>query len=224
MEATTQEAMVEGCYTLLVNYTVECQIKYATCNLLGGALTWWNSQVRTVGHDAAYGMPWKTLMKMMTKNYCPRREIKKLETELWNLVVKDVFKKVKRYAGGLPDSIQGSVMASKPTKLQEAIELARKNHAHPPYKRQNVARAYTVGPGEKREYVGTLPLYNKCKFHHNGSWAAKNQGHYHSECPKLKNQNYGIQTGNGEAYERAYALGGGETDEDPNNIADDIDA
>ncbi|GKE90708.1 hypothetical protein Tco_1571803, partial [Tanacetum coccineum] len=24
-------------------------------------LTWWNSHVKTVGHDAAYGMPWKTL-------------------------------------------------------------------------------------------------------------------------------------------------------------------
>ncbi|GJZ34175.1 hypothetical protein Tco_0579611 [Tanacetum coccineum] len=32
------------------------------------ALTWWNSHVKTVGHDAVYGMPWKTLKKMMTKN------------------------------------------------------------------------------------------------------------------------------------------------------------
>ncbi|GJX95915.1 hypothetical protein Tco_0351713 [Tanacetum coccineum] len=39
------------------NCTVECQIKYATCTLLGSALTWWNSHVKTVGHDAAYGMP-----------------------------------------------------------------------------------------------------------------------------------------------------------------------
>ncbi|GKB86399.1 hypothetical protein Tco_0958671, partial [Tanacetum coccineum] len=37
------------------NCIVECQVKYATCTLLGGALTWWNSHVRTVGHDAAYG-------------------------------------------------------------------------------------------------------------------------------------------------------------------------
>ncbi|GKC34312.1 hypothetical protein Tco_1046696 [Tanacetum coccineum] len=35
-----------------------------------------------VGHDAAYGMPWKTLKKMMTDKYCPRGEIKKLEIEL----------------------------------------------------------------------------------------------------------------------------------------------
>ncbi|GKD45044.1 retrovirus-related pol polyprotein from transposon TNT 1-94, partial [Tanacetum coccineum] len=38
---------------------------------------------------------------------------------------------------------------------------------------QNVARAYVDGPGEKREYAGTLPLCNKCKFHHNGACASK---------------------------------------------------
>ncbi|GKG39955.1 reverse transcriptase domain-containing protein, partial [Tanacetum coccineum] len=38
----------------------------------------------------------------------------------------------------------------------------------PPYKRQNVARAYSAGPSEKKEYAGTLPLCNKCKFQHNG--------------------------------------------------------
>nr|GFA68352.1 reverse transcriptase domain-containing protein [Tanacetum cinerariifolium] len=39
----------------------------------------------TVGHEAAYGMSWKTLMKMMTKKYCPRNKIRKLEMELWDL-------------------------------------------------------------------------------------------------------------------------------------------
>ncbi|GJV51644.1 hypothetical protein Tco_1447385 [Tanacetum coccineum] len=64
------------------NSTVEYQVKYATCTLLGSILTWWNSHVRAVGHDATYGMPWKTLMKMMTEAYYPRSEIKKLEIEL----------------------------------------------------------------------------------------------------------------------------------------------
>ncbi|GJX36767.1 ribonuclease H-like domain-containing protein [Tanacetum coccineum] len=45
------------------NCTVTCQIKFATYTLLSSALTWWNSQVKTVGHDAAYRMPWKTLKK-----------------------------------------------------------------------------------------------------------------------------------------------------------------
>ncbi|GJV11035.1 MAK10-like protein [Tanacetum coccineum] len=36
-----------------------------------------------------------------------------------------------------------------------------------------------------------------------------NQGHYRSDCPELKNQNRGNQSGNGEACGRVYALGGG---------------
>ncbi|GJW73920.1 integrase, catalytic region, zinc finger, CCHC-type containing protein [Tanacetum coccineum] len=64
------------------NYTIENQVKFVTCNLIGVSLTWWNSHVKTVGHDAAYGMPWKTLMKMMTDKYGPHSEIKKLEIEI----------------------------------------------------------------------------------------------------------------------------------------------
>ncbi|GJU38059.1 reverse transcriptase domain-containing protein [Tanacetum coccineum] len=129
------------------NYTVACQIKFATCTLQGNALTWWNSHVRTVGHDVAYAMPWKTLKKMMTDKYCPRGEIKKLEIKLWNLKVKgtDVLSynqrfqelalmcgrmfleesdEVEKYVGGLPDMIHVSVMASKPKTMQDAIEFA----------------------------------------------------------------------------------------------------
>nr|GEW05621.1 hypothetical protein [Tanacetum cinerariifolium] len=168
------------------NFTVECQVKYATCTLLGSALTWWNTHVRTVGHDSTYVMPWKTLMKMITEAYCPKSEIKKLETE----GMLEVF----------PIVFQGSVMAFKPKILQEAIELARSlmdqkvrayavrqadnirrmdnnpkdDHVQqPPYKRLDKARAYTARSGEKKEYAGTLPMCNKCKYHHTRPCTAK---------------------------------------------------
>nr|GFA46820.1 reverse transcriptase domain-containing protein [Tanacetum cinerariifolium] len=52
------------------------------------ALTWWNSHVRTIGHDAAYAMTWGTLKKKFMDKYCPKGKIKKLEIKLWNLRVK----------------------------------------------------------------------------------------------------------------------------------------
>ncbi|GJY40060.1 hypothetical protein Tco_0427330 [Tanacetum coccineum] len=64
------------------NCTVENQIKFSTCTLLGSALTWWNSHVRTVGHDVAYAMTWTNLKKKMTDKYYPRGEIKKLKVEM----------------------------------------------------------------------------------------------------------------------------------------------
>ncbi|GKA57281.1 putative reverse transcriptase domain-containing protein [Tanacetum coccineum] len=98
---------------------------FSTCTLLAGALTWWNSHVRTVGHDVAYAMTWTDLKNKMTDKYCPRGEIKKLEAELWNLKVKE-SEKIERYVGALPDIIHGSVVASKPKTMQEAIEIATK--------------------------------------------------------------------------------------------------
>ncbi|GJT04214.1 putative reverse transcriptase domain-containing protein [Tanacetum coccineum] len=123
------------------------QVKYATCTLQDSALTWWNSHKRTVGVEAAYAMNWVELMKLMTEVYCPRNEIQKMETELWNLTVKgndltaytqrfqelillctrmvpDEEDRVERFIGGLPDNIQGNVIAANPARLQDAIRIA----------------------------------------------------------------------------------------------------
>ncbi|GJT54002.1 putative reverse transcriptase domain-containing protein [Tanacetum coccineum] len=123
------------------------QVKYATCTLQDSALTWWNSHKRTIGVEAAYAMNWVELMKLMTEVYCPRNEIQKMETELWNLAVKgndltaytqrfqelillctrmvpDEEDRVERFIGGLPDNIQGNVIAANPARLQDAIRIA----------------------------------------------------------------------------------------------------
>ncbi|GJQ97355.1 putative reverse transcriptase domain-containing protein [Tanacetum coccineum] len=123
------------------------QVKYATCTLQDNALTWWNSHKRTIGVEAAYAMNWVELMKLMTEVYCPRNEIQKMETELWNLTVKgndltaytqrfqelillctrmvpDEEDRVERFIGGLPDNIQGNVIAANPARLQDAIRIA----------------------------------------------------------------------------------------------------
>ncbi|GKD98365.1 hypothetical protein Tco_1382262, partial [Tanacetum coccineum] len=111
------------------NCSVENQIKFSTCTLLGSALTWWNSHVSTVGHDVAYAMTWADLKKKMTDKYCPMDEIKKLEVDV-ELESKRMFPKesdkIERYVGGLPDMIHRSVVASKPKTTQEAIEMATK--------------------------------------------------------------------------------------------------
>ncbi|GJZ27984.1 hypothetical protein Tco_0572631 [Tanacetum coccineum] len=65
---------------LINNCAITSQVKYASCTLQGYALTWWNSHVRAVGQDVAYTMPWTALKRMITDKYCPRGEIKKLES------------------------------------------------------------------------------------------------------------------------------------------------
>ncbi|GJS39078.1 putative reverse transcriptase domain-containing protein [Tanacetum coccineum] len=71
------------------NCSEKYQVKYATCTLLNSALTWWNSHKRTIGAEAAFAMSWRELMKLMAEVYCPRNEIQKIESELWNLTMKN---------------------------------------------------------------------------------------------------------------------------------------
>ncbi|GJS79236.1 reverse transcriptase domain-containing protein [Tanacetum coccineum] len=50
-----------------------------------------------------------------------------------------------------------------------------------------------------------------------------NQGHYRSDCPERKNQNNENQTGGTRARGVVHVLGGGETNQDLNNIKDEIE-
>ncbi|GJR04685.1 putative reverse transcriptase domain-containing protein [Tanacetum coccineum] len=105
------------------NCSMENQIKFSTCTLLGNALTWWNSHVRIVGNDITYAMTWTELKKKITDKYCPMTEIKKLKVEL---MFPEESDKIEKYVSGLPDMIYGSVVASKPKTMQEATEMAIK--------------------------------------------------------------------------------------------------
>ncbi|GJU64445.1 hypothetical protein Tco_1246280 [Tanacetum coccineum] len=170
-------------------------------------------------------------------NCAVENQIKKLEMEIWDMKVKgtdltsytqrffrtcimcgrmfpEEFDKIEKYVGGLPDMIHGSVIASKPKTMQDAIEIATElidkkistlaerqaenkrkldnnNQAQQQTpKKQGVAIAYTVGSSERKEYAGTLPLYNKCKFHHNGQCTVKctnckRVGHLTRDCRSL---------------------------------------
>nr|GEV33474.1 hypothetical protein [Tanacetum cinerariifolium] len=55
------------------------------------ALTWWNSQVATIGIEVVTRKTWAEMKVMMTKEFCPPKEIQRMEGELWNLGVKEII-------------------------------------------------------------------------------------------------------------------------------------
>nr|GEU75092.1 putative reverse transcriptase domain-containing protein [Tanacetum cinerariifolium] len=179
------------------NCTVENQVKFVSCTLIGSALTWWNSHIRAVSQEVAYAMPWKTLRQMMTAK-----------------MFLEESDEIKRYVGGLPEMIRGNVMSYEPKSMQKAIEFANnqmdqkllgivdrqadnkrkfdntsRNQQHQQqFKRNNnVARAYAVGSGEKKPYEGTKPLCPKYNFYHDGPCGpkctnCKRTGHIARDC------------------------------------------
>ncbi|GJX76395.1 putative reverse transcriptase domain-containing protein [Tanacetum coccineum] len=195
---------------------------------------------KTVGHDIVYAMTWTNLKKKMTDKYCPRAEIKKLEVEMWNLKVRgtDVVgynqhvqelalmcvwmfpeesDKIEKYVGGLPDMIHGSVMASKPKTMQDAIEFAtelmdkkintlverqvenkRKLVNNNQAQQQPLRRKCTIKCANCKRVGHLIRDYKNPATTHNQRnltcYECGNQGHYRSDCPKRKNQNHENQT------------------------------
>nr|GFB32012.1 hypothetical protein [Tanacetum cinerariifolium] len=156
-------------------------------------------------------MPWAALKRMITGKYCPRGEIQKLESKYWNLKVKGLdllnynhrfqelamtcerifpeeAAKVERYIGGLPEMIHGSVKASKPQSMQEAIEFATEIMDK---------KMLTHAERDKKPYGGTKPLCSKCNYHHDGPCIlkctnCKKIGHLARDCksrPAATNNN-----------------------------------
>ncbi|GJV81290.1 putative reverse transcriptase domain-containing protein [Tanacetum coccineum] len=234
------------------NYLEIYQVKYATCTLLDSALTWWNSHKRTIGTDAAYALSWRELLKLMTEVYCLRNEIQKMETELWNLSVKNndmatytqrfqeltimctkmVPKEedqVEKFIGGLPDNIQGNVIAVEPTRLQDAVRIANnlmdqklkgyvvRNAENKRRLNNNYRNNRGQQPPQKRQNTGGTPGPNQGVI---TCFECGAQGHYRKDCPKVKNQNRGNKARVPDARGKAYVLGGGNANPSSNTMTD----
>ncbi|GJR88173.1 putative reverse transcriptase domain-containing protein [Tanacetum coccineum] len=218
------------------NCTVTCQIKFAACTLLGNALTWWNSYVKKVGHDAAYGMPWKTLKKMMTDKYCPRGEIKKLEIELWNLKVKGTD--VLSYNQSFQEL---TLMCSRmfPEESDEVEKYVEDLYLMTPQETTRINSSLSKG---KMWQGPTLLGLGRRKSTEDLNLCSPNAttitmssvlpsaptarglviwprtGHFKRDCHKLKNNNRGNQVGNGRVTARAYAVGNAGKNSDANLV------
>nr|GEU37602.1 reverse transcriptase domain-containing protein [Tanacetum cinerariifolium] len=124
-------------FLLQCNCTEDCKVNFVTGTLTKDAMSWWNSCAKPIGIEQADKIAWTELKRLLTNKYCPRTEVKKMEDEFYNLVVKgndlktyarrfqelvvlcpnmipNAKKLMEAFIGGLPRSIEGIVTTSKP--------------------------------------------------------------------------------------------------------------
>nr|GFA07888.1 hypothetical protein [Tanacetum cinerariifolium] len=118
------------------------------------------------------------------------------------------------------------VMVEMGMEMEEAIGLQLNTRS------QNVARAYTAGNNEKRDYEGTLPYCNRSVMAvttQGTAWPNQKvvtcfecgaHGHYQKNCPKVKNQNRENKVKVPDARGKAYVLGGGDANPGSNTVTD----
>ncbi|GJT82461.1 putative reverse transcriptase domain-containing protein, partial [Tanacetum coccineum] len=135
-----------------------------------------------------------------------------LQDDALTWIFPEEIDKIEKYISGLPDMIHGSVKASKPKTMQEAIEFTTelmdekthayaerqterkrkyddlsKNNQNQQNKRQNTGHAYTTGNIDRKSYAGPKPLCSKCNYNHEGPCPprcndCKRVGHLAKDC------------------------------------------
>ncbi|GKA22090.1 putative reverse transcriptase domain-containing protein [Tanacetum coccineum] len=127
--------------------SIDQKVKYTAGSFVGKALTWWNSQIRTLSQEVAVSMSWNDFKFMMIEEFCPSHEMQKLETELWNHamvgaghaaytdrfhelarlvphLVTPESRMIERYVYGLAPQIRGMVAATEPKTIQKAVQIS----------------------------------------------------------------------------------------------------
>ncbi|GJY42946.1 putative reverse transcriptase domain-containing protein [Tanacetum coccineum] len=131
----------------IIGCIIDQKVKYTAGSLVGKALTWWNSQIRTLSREVAVNMSWNDFKFMMIEEFCPSHEMQKLETELSNHamvgagyaaytdrfhelarlvphLVTPKSRKIERYVYGLALRIRWMMEATEPKTIQKAVQIS----------------------------------------------------------------------------------------------------
>ncbi|GKB93734.1 putative reverse transcriptase domain-containing protein [Tanacetum coccineum] len=201
---------------------IENQVKFATCTLLGAALTWWNE-----------------LTLICTKFVA--NETEKVDKYISGLP-DNIYGNVKsarpktldetiELANDLMDQKLRTYEERQTDNKRKADDSSRNNHGHQqqPLKRQNVAKVYNMGTCEKKPHGGSLPkssrntnVANTQKGNGenpkgNGCFECGAPRHFKRDCPKMKNKDGGNGSAQGWVYEVGNAEKKGNASRDPDS-------
>ncbi|GJV18202.1 putative reverse transcriptase domain-containing protein, partial [Tanacetum coccineum] len=150
--------------------SIDQKVKYTACLFIGKALTWWNSQIRTLSREVVVSMSWNDFKFITIEEFYPSHEMQKLETELWNHAMvraghaaySDRFhelvrlvphlvtpesRMIERYMYGLAPQNHGMVAATELKTIQKAVQISGALT-------DEAVRNGSIKKVEKRENVG----------------------------------------------------------------------
>ncbi|GJX22680.1 putative reverse transcriptase domain-containing protein [Tanacetum coccineum] len=190
----------------MVFYISNCppkyQVKYASCIILNSALTWWNSHKRKGNDLTAYNQRFQELTLLCTK-LVPKEE----DQDVVRIVNNLMDQKLKGYAAKNAENKRSTECIHEDCVTVKYGNYKRVGHMIRDCK---AAVAATTQRAPVRNQTG------------NTWYECGRQGHYRSECPKLRNQNrenkIGNKNGNNKEKARAYAIRGGGASLDSNVV------
>jgi len=164
------------------------RVRYATKTLQNRALAWWDKEGKSRGTEVALDLSWDEFKALMIEEFCPNNELQELEENYWSPLLlphltTSVNHAIRKFCNELPMQTRVSVLSSKPTTLEEAIQLTittsdihTKDGTLPTKGTKRPAEQTADAPSKiatrtkkrktKNGYTGIYPLCDTCKYHH----------------------------------------------------------
>ncbi|GJR59748.1 reverse transcriptase domain-containing protein [Tanacetum coccineum] len=141
------------------------KVKYTDGSFVGMALTWWNSQIRTLCREVAVGMSWDDFKVLMREEFCPSNEMQKLETKLWKHIMVEADHAA--YTDMFHELARNGSIKKNPEKRGNIGEPSKDRNGRDDNKRTRTGNAFaTTAYLVRREYMGATPKCTTCNYHH----------------------------------------------------------
>ncbi|GKE43168.1 reverse transcriptase domain-containing protein, partial [Tanacetum coccineum] len=164
--------------------SIDQKVKYIACLFVGKALTWWNSQMRTLSREVSISMSWNDFNFMMIKEFCPSHEM-----QSWHLscgimswsglamlrIIRGMvattepktIQKVVQISGALTDEAVRNKSIKKVEKRGNVGEPSKDKNGRDDNKRTRIGNAFaTIVNPIGRENTGAWPKCTTCNFFH----------------------------------------------------------
>ncbi|KAI3811045.1 hypothetical protein L1987_20761 [Smallanthus sonchifolius] len=186
------------------------RVRYATSVLQKRALTWWNGEKRTRGVEVATSLSWDDLKKALTDEFCPRNEMRKLETVFWDLaqdsgdnlayttrfqelsllvphMITPLAREIEKYIGGLPMQIQDAMLEA----ILRHLKLLSVYPLHYPTticgRYRHVVTTCRTRPPVHQAAPANRPIYPE-PLNGRACYECGDPNHFRDRCPKLHHQ------------------------------------
>ncbi|GJV80492.1 putative reverse transcriptase domain-containing protein [Tanacetum coccineum] len=166
--------------------SIDQKVKYTTGSFVGKALTWWNSQIRTLSQEVAVSMSWNDFKFMMIQEFCPSHEMQKLELSFgitswsglamlriligfmnWRATKPKTIQKAVQISGALTDEAVRNGSIKKVEKRGNVGETSKDKNGRDDNKRTRTGNVFaTIVNPVGRENMGTWSKCTTCNSYH----------------------------------------------------------